>query len=286
MKSLLSAARHTLATLERTHNAPRGAAPYAVTEEESIGSIERGETVANMPDAEFARLLIGWILQYVLLIATQIGVYSISGVAPAPVVFLGVWYIAAWLVVPPFIVICALKTAGNNEPFSLMRTVVTAVITLVVLAGVFALLIPIPGFLLFLILPTTLALFAPMLGVIALDRINARWRRLLNAAMLAWVIIVIAGWAWTITLPDGRDAFSGERRAQAEEALSMVKPPCITRGAPEGIDWGISAGESKWRVTRIDSLGGDQYRATVQFYTWMRIPTYAITVPECDRVQE
>ena len=280
MKSLLSAARDTLATLERAHNAPRIATPYAIANE------ERDEIAANMPDAEFTRLLIGWILQYVLLIATQIGVYSVSAVAPATVVVLGVWYIVAWLIVPPFIVISALRIAGNDEPFSLMRTVVTAVITLVVLAGVFALFIPIPGFLLFLILPATLALFAPMLGVIALDRINARYRRLVNAAMLAWVIIVIAGWAWTITMPDGRDAFSGERRAQAEEALRMVKPPCIIRGAPESIDWGISAGESKWRVTRIDSLGDDQYRATVQFYTWMRIPTYAITMPGCDRVQE
>ena len=280
MKSLLSAARDTLATLERAHNAPRGATPYAIANE------ERGEAAANMPDAEFARLLIAWILQYVLLIATQIGMYSVSAVTPAPLIFLGVWYIAAWLIVPPFIAICALKIAGNDEPFSPMKTVATTAITLIALAGVFALFIPIPGFLLFLILPATLALCAPMLGVIALDRINARCRRLFNAAMLAWVIVVVAGWAWTIRMPDGRDAFSGERRAQAEEALSMVKPPCIIRGAPEGIDWGISAGESKWRITRIDSLGDDQYRATVQFYTWMRIPTYAITVPGCDRTQE
>ena len=284
--ALFAAMTDTLQALSRVRSAPQAGTPHNLVTENRIGLEQHADADSGKTDEEFVRFLTGWIFQYLLLIAVQIGMYSVSSVAPVTVIFLGVWYIAAWVIVPPFIVICALKTAGDDELFSPMKTFVTGVTTLIVLAGLFALLIPMSGFLLFLILPTTFVLCAPMLGVIALDRINARYRILFNAVMLAWVIVVVAGWAWTITMPDGRDAFRGEQRAQAEEALSMVKPPCIIRGAPENIDWGISDGESKWRVTRIDNLGDGQYRATVQFYTWMRIPTYAITVPGCSRIQE
>jgi len=284
--ALFTAMRGTLATVSRVRSAPQAGTPHDLVTENRIRLEQHADADSGKTDEEFVRFLTGWIFQYLLLIAVQIGMYSVLFAAPVTVIFLGVWYVAAWLVVPPFIVIGALKIARNDEPFSTGKTAGIAVITLIVLAGLFALAIPIPGFLLFLVLPTTFVLCAPVLGVIALDRINARYRILFNAVMLAWVIVVVAGWAWTITMPDGRDAFRGEQRAQAEEALSMVKPPCIIRGAPENIDWGISDGESKWRVTRIDNLGDGQYRATVQFYTWMRIPTYAITVPGCSRIQE
>ena len=284
--SLFAAMTDTLATVSRVRSAPQTGTPRALVTENGISSERHSDADLGKSDEEFMKALIARLLEYLLLIAVQIGMYSVSFVAPAAVILLGVWYVAAWLVVPPFIVIGALKIARNDEPFSIGKTAAIAVITLIILAGLFALLIPMSGFLLFLILPTTFVLCAPVLGVIALNRINARYRMLFNAVMLAWVIVVVAGWAWTITMPDGRDAFRGEQRAQAEEALSMVKPPCIIRGAPENIDWGISDGESKWRVTRIDNLGDGQYRATVQFYTWMRIPTYAITVPGCSRIQE
>lgn len=284
--ALFAAMTDTIQALSRVRSAPQTGTPRALMTENEISSECRSDVDLGKTDEEFVKALIARLLEYLLLIAVQIGMYSVSFAAPVTVIFLGVWYVAAWLVVPPFIVIGALKIARNDEPFSTGKTAGIAVITLIVLAGLFALAIPIPGFLLFLVLPTTFVLCAPVLGVIALDRINARYRILFNALMLAWVIVVVAGWAWTITMPDGRDAFRGEQRAQAEEALSMVKPPCIIRGAPENIDWGISDGESKWRVTRIDNLGDGQYRATVQFYTWMRIPTYAITVPGCSRIQE
>lgn len=284
--ALFAAITDTIQALSRVRSAPQTGTPRALVTENGISSERSNDPDFGKTDEEFAKALIARLLEYLLLIAVQIGMYSVSSVAPVTVVFLGVWYIAAWVIVPPFIVIYALKTAGDDELFSPVKTFVTGVITLIVLAGLFALLIRIPGFLLFLILPTTFVLCAPVLGVIALDRINAGYRIPFNAVMLAWVTVVVAGWAWTITMPDGRDAFKGEQRAQAEEALSMVKPPCIIRGAPENIDWGISDGESKWRVTRIDNLGDGQYRATVQFYTWMRIPTYAITVPGCSRIQE
>ena len=284
--ALFAAMTDTLHALSRVRSASQTGTPCALVTGNEISSERHSDVDSGKTDEEFVKALLARVLEYLLLIAVQLGMYSVSSVAPSTVIFLGVWYITAWVIVPPFIVICALKTAGDDELFSPMKTFVTGVITLIVLAGLFALLIPISGFLLFLILPTTFVLCAPVLGVIALDRINARCRILFNAVMLAWVIVVVAGWAWTITMPDGRDAFRGEQRAQAEEALSMVKPPCVIRGAPENIDWGISDGESKWRVTRIDNLGDGQYRATVQFYTWMRIPTYAITVPGCSRIQE
>ena len=286
MHALFAAMTDTLATVSRVRSAPQAGTPHDLVTENEIIPECPSDVALSKTEEEFVKALIARLFEYLLLIAVQIGMYSVSFTAPATVILLGVWYVAAWLVVPPFIVIGVLKIARNDEPFSTGKTPAIAVITLIILAGLFALLIPISGFLLFLILPTTFVLCAPVLGVIALDRINARYRILFNAVMLAWVIVVVAGWAWTITMPDGRDAFRGEQRAQAEEALSMVKPPCIIRGAPENIDWGISDGESKWRVTRIDNLGDGQYRATVQFYTWMRIPTYAITVPGCSRIQE
>ena len=248
IRSLFAAMTDTLQALSRVRSAPQTGTPRALMTENEISSERSSDVDLGKTDEEFVKALIARLLEYLLLIAVQIGMYSVSFAAPVTVIFLGVWYVAAWLVVPPFIVIGALKIARNDEPFSTGKTAGIAVITLIILAGLFALAIPIPGFLLFLVLPTTFVLCAPALGVIALDRINARYRIFFNAVMLAWLIVVVAGWAWTITMPDGRNAFRGEQRAQAEEALSMVKPPCIIRGAPENIDWGISDGESKWRV--------------------------------------
>ena len=181
--------RGTLATVSRVRSAPQAGTPHDLVTENRISLEQHVDADSGKTDEEFVRFLAGWIFQYLLLIAVQIGMYSVSSVAPVTVIFLGVWYVAAWVIVPPFIVIHALKIARDDELFSPMQTFVTGVITLIVLAGLFALLIPISGFLLFLIAPTTFVLCAPVLGVIALDRINARCRILFNAVMLAWVIV-------------------------------------------------------------------------------------------------
>ena len=223
-------------------------------------------------------------LTYLLLVAMPLGLYSLSYALPLTLIPLGAWWIVSWLIVPSFIAISALRIARNGKSIPLFPKVAIVVIVLALTAAVFIFAAWNPPMLLFAFLPATILIAAPTMGVIALDRVKRAYRVFATIAMLIGLIIITGGWVWTSIMPDGRDSFGVDRITYAEGVLRMVEAQCVIRGAPENIDRGISNGQSKWRITRIERLADDRYLSTVQFYTWMRIPTYAVTVPGCHRL--
>ena len=273
--ALLAAMRDSFAIANRARNMPPELRP---------APHRQGESALDGDDSATVQFLF-WCLTYLMLVVTPLGLYSLSYALPLAMIPLGAWYLVSWLIVPSFIVISALRAARNGKPNPLLANVAVVVLVLTLTAGVFTFAAWNPPLPLFALLPATILITAPMLGVIALDRIKHSYRRFVTGAMLIGVVVIMGGWIWTGAMPDGRDSFGVDRVAYAEEALHMLEVECIIRGAPENIDRGISNGQSKWRITSIDELADDRYLATVQFYTWMRIPTYAVTVPGCHRTQ-
>ena len=271
---LLTNMRDAFAIATRAHNTPP----------EALLTSPRQDESALGGDGSVVVQFLFWCLTYLLFVVTPLGLYSLSYALPPTLIPLGAWWIVSWLIVPSFIAINALRIARNGKSIPLFPKVAIVVIILALTAAVFIFAAWNPPMLLFAFLPATILITAPMLGVIALDRIKRAYRMFATIAMLTGLIIITGGWIWTSVMPDGRDSFGVDRIAYAERALRTVEAQCIIRGAPENIDRGISNGQSKWRIIRIERLADDRYLSTVQFYTWMRIPTYAVTVPGCHRV--
>lgn len=271
--TLLTSVRDAVAIAARARNTPT---------EALLAPPRQDESDLGGDDRVVVQFLF-WCLTYLLLVVTPIGLYSLSYALPPTLIPLGAWFLFSWLIVPSFIAVNALRIARNGESIPLFSKVAIVVIVLALTAAVFIFAVWNPPLPLFALLPATILIIAPALGVIALDRIKRAYRVFATIAMLIGMIIITGGWAWTSIMPDGRDSFGVDRIAYAEGALRMVEEQCIIRGAPENIDRGISNGQSKWRIIRIERLADDRYLSTVQFYTWMRIPTYAVTVPGCHR---
>lgn len=271
MLALFTSMRDAFAIATRARNTPP---------EGLLTSPRQDESDLGGDDSVVVQFLF-WSLTYLLLVVTPIGLYSLSYALPPTLIPLGVWWLVSWLIVPSFI--NALRIARNGESIPLFSKVAIVVIVLALTAAVFIFAAWNPPLPLFALLPATILIIAPALGVIALDRIKRAYRVFATIAMLIGLMIITGGWIWTSIMPDGRDSFGVDHVAYAEKILRMVEAQCIIRGAPENIDRGISNGQSKWRITRIERLADDRYLATVQFYTWMRIPTYAVTVPGCHR---
>ncbi len=81
--------------------------------------------------------------------------------------------------------------------------------------------------------------------------------KIVNAVMGTWIMIIVVGWCWYLSIDDGLGAFMGEESATAETALNRVD--CGRLGP-----WFIPAGD---RVIK-DPYG--QFHALG--YTWWGIP--------------
>lgn len=281
MLTLFTSMRDAFAVAARARNTP----PEALAPTEALLAPPLQDESALGGDDRVVVQFLFWCLTYLLLVVTPLGLYSLSYALPLTLIPLGAWWLVSWLIVPSFMAISALRIARNGKSISLFPKVAIVVMMLALTAAVFVFAAWNPPLPLFALLPATILITAPTLGVIALDRVKRAHRIFSTTAMLIGLMIITGGWVWTSIMPDGRASFGVDRIAYAEEALHMVEAQCIIRGAPENIDRGTSNGQSKWRIVRIERLADDRYLSTVQFYTWMRIPTYAVTVPGCHRVQ-
>ena len=127
--------------------------------------------------------------------------------------------------------------------------------------------------------------FIPLLIMVLLHRIEnpysvdlitiPNYARLTGMLTLC-LLLVYGGWCWASNWNDGVTEFVGEEGIYAEAAFRNFEH-CIDRsGGPERLD-AISRGRFTWRIVDLEILPDDRYFAEVQFYTWMRIPTHAIT---------
>lgn len=98
----------------------------------------------------------------------------------------------------------------------------------------------------------------------------------LTALLVVCLALVCGGWRWGGAWNDKIAKFTGEERLRAERALSAYEYCADWSGGPEWFGR-ISRGELSRRIVDVQILDEGRYHAELQFYTWMRIPTYSIT---------
>ncbi len=108
------------------------------------------------------------------------------------------------------------------------------------------------------------------------DRITIPNYACLTGLLVLCLALVCGGWRWGGGWNDKIANFTGEERLYAEKALSDYEYCVDWSGGPERFA-AIARGELSWRIVDVEILDEGRYYAELQHYTWMRIPTYAIT---------
>lgn len=176
MLALVTNMRDAFAVAARARNAPTEAllAP-PLQDESALGGDDR--VVVQF---------LFWCLTYLLLVVTPLGLYSLSYALPLTLIPLGAWWLVSWLIVPSFMAITALRIARNDKPILLFPKVAIVVMMLVLTAAVFIYAAWNPPLPLFALLPATILITAPTLGVIALDRVKRAHRIFATTANADW----------------------------------------------------------------------------------------------------
>ena len=126
-------------------------------------------------------------------------------------------------------------------------------------------------------------LLLPAGAAIALENIRNPIRSRILIGVVASLVVIAYGWIVYDTGDNGLNAFDGDERSEAEIALGFVNSECVRHGFRRLSDI-YSEGRHKWRVASVEPLlhSDHQYRVKIQFYSWMRLPTYPIYFPPLD----
>ena len=108
------------------------------------------------------------------------------------------------------------------------------------------------------------------------DRITIPNYACLTGLLVLCLALICGGWRWGGVWNYEIAHFTGEERLYAEKALSDYEYCVDWSGGPERFA-AISRGELSWRIVDVEILDEGRYHTELQHYTWMRIPTYAIT---------
>ena len=180
----------------------------------------------------------------------------------------------SWFILAPIVLVNEIKWWNENELISIrVKIVAFSSVFLLPILVYFAMVfdperfIPIISFLTFILTPSA--------GTILLKRANKKFKFVMITSLFLWIIVAPLGWL----IAASSDEISPGVKAHAWVLQEANR--CTTTALSRLPDPDRFA----WNITHVSSVGS-QRKATVQFYTWMRIPTYAITVPGCDRVQE
>lgn len=225
-------------------------------------------------------------INYILLLAFQIGFITlplslirwelIGGGIAVVVAFSYVGFVVYGAVI-------AMKFAWNRVAMSKNKLVVGARFALLaaVIATAYALdILNESLFIYIMLIYVTPFLLAPAGAAIALENIRNPIRSRILIGVVASLVVIAYGWVVHSTGDNGLNAFDGDERVEAEIALGFVNSECVRHGFRRLSDI-HSEGRHKWRVASVEPLlqSDHQYRVKIQFYSWMRLPTYSIYFP-------
>ena len=110
-----------------------------------------------------------------------------------------------------------------------------------------------------LLAPGFLIVLSPMLGTVLIGTLEYPVQHIAVGVLVPVMIIVIGGWARMGMIDDGLDAFTGQERVEAEQALRL---------------WGCFGGDGRPSpppVLRVVKGDGGEFR--VLGYTWWGLPS-------------
>ena len=100
-----------------------------------------------------------------------------------------------------------------------------------------------------------------MLGTVLIGRIRHPYRNIAVAVIASWAMITVGGWVRFETVGNGLDAFTGQERTAAKEALDAAY-----------------CDDASYEPARFQVLKDDNGRFRVLGYTWWGLPS---TTPSC-----
>lgn len=185
------------------------------------------------------------------------------------VVVIAVFFAASWLILGRFVVENELKwwgLAGSQvKIFAILIVFLMPVLVYIFMVVAPDRFVPLVGLVTFFL--------TPVAGMILIIKAKRLFRVVILWSLLSWIVIAPIGWLVAATVDNNIMSLAEtERTWVSREAEKCTTTALSQRRHPDSFIWSI---------TNVESRQG-----TLQYYTWMRIPTYAITIPGCNRVPE
>lgn len=102
-------------------------------------------------------------------------------------------------------------------------------------------------------------------GAVAIDKLRRSFQIVAVVGLAVWTAAAFGGWVWLEVMENDARALEQLDVAEAD-VISDIHLACI------GDDPFYFLRQGRWRIADIAVADGQEPRATVQFYSWMRIP--------------
>ena len=102
-------------------------------------------------------------------------------------------------------------------------------------------------------------------GAVAVDKLRRSFQMVAVVGLAVWTAAAFGGWVWLEVMENDARALEQLDVAEAD-VISDIHLACI------GDDPFYFLRQGRWRIADVAVADGQEPRATVQFYSWMRIP--------------
>lgn len=103
-------------------------------------------------------------------------------------------------------------------------------------------------------------------GAVAVDKLRRSFQIVAVVGLAVWTAAAFGGWVWLDVMENDARALEQLEDVAEADVISDIHLACI------GDDPFYFLRQGRWRIADVAVADGQEPRATVQFYSWMRIP--------------
>ena len=103
-------------------------------------------------------------------------------------------------------------------------------------------------------------------GAVAVDKFRRSFQIVAVVGLAVWTAAAFGGWVWLEVMENDARALKQLENVAEADVISDIHLACI------GDDPFYFLRQGRWRIADVAAADGQEPRATVQFYSWMRIP--------------
>lgn len=103
-------------------------------------------------------------------------------------------------------------------------------------------------------------------GVVAVDKLRRSFQIVAVVGLAVWTAAAFGGWVWLEVMENDARVLEQLEDVAEADVISDIHLACI------GDDPFYFLRQGRWRIADVAAADGQEPRATVQFYSWMRIP--------------
>lgn len=103
-------------------------------------------------------------------------------------------------------------------------------------------------------------------GAVAIDKLRRSFQIVAVVGLAVWTAAAFGGWVWLEVMENDARVLEQLEDVAEADVISDIHLACI------GDDPFYFLRQGRWRIADVAAADGQEPRATVQFYSWMRIP--------------